>query len=317
MAYYLIDYENIRTIEGFHTLGEEDTVIFFYTKNANSLSFDLHREILSSTAKIEYAAVATGRNALDFQLSSYLGYLIAKYPEETFVILSKDHGFSALVYFWHQFDPTIRIFREERIRPHRQSLPEVTPTEALPAAPILPKIAPAPETPLLATPTEASDETPDETPIETPDETPIEVPVEATAETPIEMPIETPDEAPVEAPVETPVEKPAEAPVEKPVEKPAETPVKKPVKASLPKAKPQKQKKQPPVKDEATLKGEVRNALKTELALTESEIDTVFSIIDQYKTKISINVHLSKHFKDSEKVGKIQKLAKPLLKTKN
>ena len=94
MAFYLIDYENIKKISGCNTLSEQDTIVFFYSQNANSLSFDLHIELSQTLAKKEYFSIRCGgKNALDFQLSSYVGYLMAKFPDENIFIVSQDKGF--------------------------------------------------------------------------------------------------------------------------------------------------------------------------------------------------------------------------------
>jgi hypothetical protein len=117
MAYFLIDFENIRNIQGVSSLTQNDTVIFFYTKNSNDLSFSLHREIGSSPAKFEYFEGQNGSpNALDFQLSSYLGFLIAQFPNEAFYIVSKDKGFEHLISFWSTEKlPCSKIERIENI----------------------------------------------------------------------------------------------------------------------------------------------------------------------------------------------------------
>ena len=67
MAFYLIDFENVKNITMLTDLSEQDTIIFFYSQNANSLSFDLHIELVKSPAKKEYfMAQCGGKNALDF-----------------------------------------------------------------------------------------------------------------------------------------------------------------------------------------------------------------------------------------------------------
>ena len=78
---FLIDYENVTSagIEGIDKLAETDSVYIFYTAAQQSISFDMHRAILEAKAKISYFAVANGgKNALDFQLSSLLGYIVAR-----------------------------------------------------------------------------------------------------------------------------------------------------------------------------------------------------------------------------------------------
>ena len=105
MTIYLIDYENTKNLSGINNLSADDCVVIFYSNKANSLSFDVHKEILSSNAKIEYKFVDVGsQNALDFQLSSYLGYII-KQNENTkckICIVSKDKGFAYVSSFWEK-----------------------------------------------------------------------------------------------------------------------------------------------------------------------------------------------------------------------
>lgn len=85
MAYYLIDFENVKSrgMEGVELLTEEDTVCIFYSDNADSMTFDLHRKLNETKANIIYHKVAVGtKNALDFQLATYLGYLICGQQNE-------------------------------------------------------------------------------------------------------------------------------------------------------------------------------------------------------------------------------------------
>ena len=48
---YLIDYENVNSVKGVDKLTEEDTVIIFYSKNANLLTFEAHAELMSAKAR--------------------------------------------------------------------------------------------------------------------------------------------------------------------------------------------------------------------------------------------------------------------------
>ena len=101
MTYYLIDYENVKNICGIETLSEDDAVCFFYSQNANSLTFELHRAVMQTAARVEYFLIENGgKNALDFQLSSYVGYLLAQDATSAVVIVSNDKGFSNVASFW-------------------------------------------------------------------------------------------------------------------------------------------------------------------------------------------------------------------------
>lgn len=103
MATYLVDYENTHAMPGIGELSESDRVILFYSQKANSLSFELHRQLLSCRARVEYRLVEVGgQDALDHQLGTYLGYLIGSGVTEPLIIVSRDKGFSYLTTFWQR-----------------------------------------------------------------------------------------------------------------------------------------------------------------------------------------------------------------------
>lgn len=107
MTYYLIDYENTgeNGLRGIPELHEDDCIVIFYSENADKISFDMHQKLIESKAVIEYRKISTGkRNALDFQLSTYLGYLIARCDKDSFYIVSKDNGYRVVVDFWKDYD---------------------------------------------------------------------------------------------------------------------------------------------------------------------------------------------------------------------
>ncbi len=118
MAYYLIDFENVKSrgMEGVELLAEEDTVCIFYSDNADSMTFDLHRKLNETKAQIIYHKVAVGtKNALDFQLATYLGYLICEQQREgihpNYYIVTKDNGFTSLMVYWKAQGVPVRIIR--------------------------------------------------------------------------------------------------------------------------------------------------------------------------------------------------------------
>lgn len=105
MTYYLIDYENTgeNGLDGIIELSNDDKVIIFYSDNADKMSFDLHQKLQQCHAAVEFRKIATGKkNALDFQLATYLGYLIAREPGGHFCIVSKDLGYEVLLDFWKE-----------------------------------------------------------------------------------------------------------------------------------------------------------------------------------------------------------------------
>jgi len=105
MAVYLVDFENVTSagLSGIQKLTKEDKVYIFYTVNASNMSFAAHMNLLSSAADVTYYNVASGgKNALDFQLSSFLGYLICQGKEKKFCIISNDRGYEYVKTFWER-----------------------------------------------------------------------------------------------------------------------------------------------------------------------------------------------------------------------
>lgn len=114
MNFYLVDYENVKSkgLEGITELSKNDTVYIFYSANANSLTFDLHLKLNQSQATIIYQEVSVGsKNALDFQLSTHLGYLIKEQEDKDarFYIITKDQGFTSLVRYWSEKKEQVKL----------------------------------------------------------------------------------------------------------------------------------------------------------------------------------------------------------------
>ena len=116
MATYLIDYENVKSegIKGIAQLSEEDRVVIFYSHNTDTITFEAMDMIFNSKAQVsKYKILCGGKNALDFQLSTYLGYLIHEAKDSYFYIISKDNGFKHVVDFWKRtfrFDGYVYCF---------------------------------------------------------------------------------------------------------------------------------------------------------------------------------------------------------------
>ncbi|MDE6723147.1 MAG: hypothetical protein K2J55_03010 [Eubacterium sp.] len=105
MACFLIDYENESggMLDGISLLGlkRNDEIILFYSENASHLTMNLHKELESVQAKKMYIKAEAGKkNALDFQLVSYLGARIKENPKRKYYIVSKDGGFDCVCKFW-------------------------------------------------------------------------------------------------------------------------------------------------------------------------------------------------------------------------
>ncbi len=103
MAIYLIDFENVHSdgLKGIEKLERSDECYIFYSEHAGVLTFNMHKKITESRAKIYYVEAQVGmKNALDFQLVSYLGYMLRENPEATYCLISNDKAFELVSKFW-------------------------------------------------------------------------------------------------------------------------------------------------------------------------------------------------------------------------
>lgn len=105
MAVYLVDFENVTSggLAGVQQLTKDDKVYIFYTANAANMSFAAHLNLLSSPAEVIYYNVSSGcKNALDFQLSSFMGFLICSNADSEYYIISNDNGYEHVRKFWER-----------------------------------------------------------------------------------------------------------------------------------------------------------------------------------------------------------------------
>ena len=101
---YLIDTENVGSAwtELLPVLGRNDEILLFFTANSPGIPYKDLQQIMTHPFQMELIPCNTGRNGLDFQLSSYLGYLLRSSAKAQYVILSRDQGYDPLVQFWKE-----------------------------------------------------------------------------------------------------------------------------------------------------------------------------------------------------------------------
>lgn len=106
MRLFLIDYENVNSA-GLHGIGQAsgaDRIILFYSHAANTLSFEIMDEMMDAHIMPERVCLEkSGKNALDFQLVTFLGYLIAKEKADAYYIISRDSGFQSAINFCQNY----------------------------------------------------------------------------------------------------------------------------------------------------------------------------------------------------------------------
>ena len=329
MAYYLIDFENVKSrgMEGVELLTEEDTVCIFYSDNADSMTFDLHRKLNETKANIIYHKVAVGtKNALDFQLATYLGYLICEQQREgihpNYFIVTKDNGFTSLMVYWKAQGVPVRIIRnllwgknpvaEQNLLTEEENEAETVVTTAEDVAE---QQQPAQPEPTLPEPVKETQEPAQPEPT-------LPEPVKETQE-PVQPETEKAD-AP-EKPAEPETVDESAQPVKKPSRKKSNTRKKSVAKTDDKTAEKKAAEKKPTEKKPAEKKPAEKKpaeepdelTLAVEKVLTDQTIvPQVVKFIRQYKTKQGINNALNKEFKDSKRTSEIYSAIKPLIADK-
>lgn len=99
MGIYLVDYENVHNdgVTDIQKLSASDRVVIFYGDSIKSIPFETHVEMMASKAAIEYIEThKVAKNYLDFQLATYLGFLIGKGEKGPVYIISQDTGLTVL-----------------------------------------------------------------------------------------------------------------------------------------------------------------------------------------------------------------------------
>lgn len=107
--FYLVDTENVGSVwvDLIPTLGKQDCLLLFYTVNSSGISYEDLLKLAGQEEKYQMIQCFTGRNGLDFQLVSYLGYLIKSNAKAEFIIISNDIGYDAVVRFWGAKDISV------------------------------------------------------------------------------------------------------------------------------------------------------------------------------------------------------------------
>lgn len=102
MNCYLVDFENVNSkgVNGIQQLKltKSDRVVIYYSNNANSLTFELHRELMRLDTEIEYRKITCdSKNALDFILVCELGRFTALNPDDSYYIVSNDSDYDNVI----------------------------------------------------------------------------------------------------------------------------------------------------------------------------------------------------------------------------
>ena len=110
MKHYLIDSENVGDfwIPLLDLPADKARLIVFYTKNSPHMSYDSLIKLKESDRTVTFIKCYEGTNALDFQLCSELGYLIAMNKGDDFIIVTNDTGYDAAVKYWRHKEYSVK-----------------------------------------------------------------------------------------------------------------------------------------------------------------------------------------------------------------
>lgn len=128
IRHFLVDSENVNDnwLMLFDMADEDDEIIVFYTKKSPHMSYmSVIRLMENNKINIRFEESYEGTNALDFQLVSYMGYLMgcggacsenecdaasAETGADEYIIMSNDTGYDPAVRFWKDKGYAVRRF---------------------------------------------------------------------------------------------------------------------------------------------------------------------------------------------------------------
>ena len=100
-VHYLVDTENMGK-EWTELLCSEKNAVYhiFYTEKSPSVPIEAVERMNVLKKQLRFIKCHVGANALDFQLVTQLGYMLASAPSAQYHIVSKDTGYDAVVKIW-------------------------------------------------------------------------------------------------------------------------------------------------------------------------------------------------------------------------
>lgn len=128
IRHFLVDSENVNDnwLMLFDMADEDDEIVVFYTKKSPHMSYmSVIRLMENNKINIRFEESYEGTNALDFQLVSYMGYLMgcagsfsekkcdaasAESCADEYIIMSNDTGYDPAVRFWKDKGFAVRRF---------------------------------------------------------------------------------------------------------------------------------------------------------------------------------------------------------------
>ncbi len=123
---YLVDSENIGASwsQLLQTMSQEDKMFVFYTDKSPYISYDNLLQVIAYHSVPVFVKCYEGKNALDFQLVSELGFKLCQDPEAEFIIISDDYGYDAAVKYWKERSYNVHRIGKKYCKPVPRKLTE-------------------------------------------------------------------------------------------------------------------------------------------------------------------------------------------------
>lgn len=97
-VHLLVDWENVQPSgEALRALVRDATDIWLFHGPKQRVDDSGHRQVFGETQVTKVPRTGAGRNALDFQLSYYLGYISSRWPNGAFIVVSNDRGYDPML----------------------------------------------------------------------------------------------------------------------------------------------------------------------------------------------------------------------------
>lgn len=122
---YLVDSENVGE-SWIDLLKEDGKFLIFYTGHSPRIDYEHAISLMNAENKPEFIHCFEGNNALDFQLVSYLGYLLRSEEVGEMIIVSNNTGFDAVVNFWNERGLDIKRLATNFIEPKEPEIEEIS-----------------------------------------------------------------------------------------------------------------------------------------------------------------------------------------------
>ncbi len=116
--YYFIDLENvgIQGLVGIELPAEDSEIRIFLSATAHIGTEEVRKDILASKAYIDTFYCATReKNAMDFQISAYVGAVLNRNDASRISIISNDNGYGALEDYARKVRKDVVIYRAKNI----------------------------------------------------------------------------------------------------------------------------------------------------------------------------------------------------------